>query len=76
MLTKVRNDGDDDDTFWRKLVLPEEERQRLFPEVVWKGGYRWFRSVGQVAALRSGISQPLSAHYDLANRSISRETGS
>jgi hypothetical protein len=30
-----------DDTFWQKLVLPEEERRWIRD---WKGGYRWFRS--------------------------------
>jgi hypothetical protein len=35
---------DDTDTFWQKLVLPEEDRRRLFPDTPWRGGYRWFRS--------------------------------
>jgi hypothetical protein len=43
MLTKIRND-DYEDIFWRKLILPEEDRRRLFPDRIWKGGYRWFRS--------------------------------
>jgi hypothetical protein len=30
------------DTFWRKLVLPQEERMRL--GIPWYGGYRWFKS--------------------------------
>jgi hypothetical protein len=30
----------DEDTFWRKLVLPQEDRR-----TPWEGkGYRWFRS--------------------------------
>ena len=33
---------EDRDTFWRKLVLPQEERMRL--GIHWHGGYRWFRS--------------------------------
>jgi hypothetical protein len=33
---------EDEDTFWRKLVLPQEERMRL--GIPWNGGYRWFRS--------------------------------
>jgi hypothetical protein len=41
MLTQVRND---DDVFWRKLILPEEDRRRLSPDMTGKGGYRWFRS--------------------------------
>jgi hypothetical protein len=43
MLTKVQY-NDDDDVFWRKLILAEEDRRRCFPDVSWKGGYRWFRS--------------------------------
>jgi hypothetical protein len=34
----------DDDRFWQKLILPEEDRRRLYPGEPWKGGYRWFRS--------------------------------
>jgi hypothetical protein len=34
----------DDDQFWQKLILPEEDHLRLNPDHVWKGGYRWFRS--------------------------------
>jgi hypothetical protein len=33
---------EDADAFWRKLVLPQEERMRL--GIPWRGGYRWFRS--------------------------------
>jgi hypothetical protein len=30
----------DEDAFWRKLILPQEDRETL-----WEGkGYRWFRS--------------------------------
>jgi hypothetical protein len=43
MLTKVQHD-DDDDIFWQKLILPEEDRRRSFPDMTWTGGYRWFRS--------------------------------
>jgi hypothetical protein len=32
----------DEDRFWRKLILPEEGR--LANGVVYRGGYRWFRS--------------------------------
>jgi hypothetical protein len=32
---------ENEDTFWRKLVLPQEERMRL--GIPWHGGYRWFR---------------------------------
>jgi hypothetical protein len=34
----------DDDRFWQKLILPEEDRRRLCPDMPWKSGYRWFRS--------------------------------
>jgi hypothetical protein len=29
-----------EDAFWRKLILPEEERRQQ----LWNGSYRWFRS--------------------------------
>ena len=35
----------DEETFWRRFVLPEEDRQ-----CTWDGiGYRWFRSPNVVA---------------------------
>jgi hypothetical protein len=35
---------DAEHAFWRKLILPEEDRRRLMA-VDWDGkGYRWFRS--------------------------------
>jgi hypothetical protein len=37
---------DADDQFWRRLILPEEDRRRL--GVVWTGSYRWFRSANVV----------------------------
>jgi hypothetical protein len=37
-----RRRDEDADTFWRKLVLPQEERMRL--GIPWYGGYRWFKS--------------------------------
>jgi hypothetical protein len=33
---------EDENAFWRKLVLPQEDRMRL--GIPWHGGYRWFRS--------------------------------
>ena len=36
--------GIDDGALWRKLTLPEEEKQRLSLDVTVKDGYRWFRS--------------------------------
>lgn len=38
----IQRQIEDEDTFWRKLVLPQEERMRL--GIPWCGGYRWFRS--------------------------------
>ena len=35
---------DTDEAFLRQLVLPEEDRLRLYPTVQWTGGFRWFRS--------------------------------
>jgi hypothetical protein len=35
---------DEAPAFARQVVLPEEERRRLFPEKAWSGGYRWFSS--------------------------------
>jgi hypothetical protein len=40
----VPSDTDTDEAFLRQLVLPEEDRLRLYPTVQWAGGYRWFRS--------------------------------
>ena len=40
MLAKLKDEGE----FWRRLVLPQEDRLRLFSDKAWKGGYRWFRS--------------------------------
>jgi len=31
-----------EDTFWRRMVLPQEERMAL--GIRYHGGYRWFRS--------------------------------
>ena len=33
-----------EEAFWQKLILPEEERRRLFPTMPWIGSYRWFQS--------------------------------
>jgi hypothetical protein len=32
------------ETFWRKMILPEEERRRQLHPPQWNGSYRWFRS--------------------------------
>jgi hypothetical protein len=31
-------------SFWQKLVLPEEDRLAYPSAPAWDGGYRWFRS--------------------------------
>jgi hypothetical protein len=33
-----------DDEFWQKLILPEEDRRRLYPERPPTVSYRWFKS--------------------------------
>ena len=38
----------DEDRFWQGLILPEEDRRRLYPWMPWKGSYRWFRSANVV----------------------------
>jgi hypothetical protein len=38
----VGHQEEDEDAFWRKLVLPQEDRMRL--GIPWHGGYRWFRA--------------------------------
>jgi hypothetical protein len=38
----TQRQAEDEDAFWRKLVLPQEERMRL--GIPWQGGYRWFAS--------------------------------
>jgi hypothetical protein len=35
---------DEAHAFARQIVLPKEDRRRLFPTITWTGGYRWFRS--------------------------------
>lgn len=39
----VYQDRDEDKTFLRTLIFPEEDRH-LFTTTPWQGGYRWFRS--------------------------------
>jgi hypothetical protein len=41
-MSATQRQVEDEDAFWRKLVLPQEERMRL--GIPWHGGYRWFRS--------------------------------
>ena len=35
-----------EDTFWRRMVLPQEERMAL--GIRYHGGYRWFRSANVI----------------------------
>jgi len=37
-----------DDRFWQRLILPEEDRRRLHPATPWTGSYRWFRSANVI----------------------------
>lgn len=36
--------GDSDETFWQKMILPEEDRRNRPVPPLWNGSYRWFRS--------------------------------
>jgi hypothetical protein len=33
-----------DEAFWRKRILPEEDRRSRSIPPLWNGSYRWFRS--------------------------------
>jgi hypothetical protein len=46
---KVQTDVDEPGAFWRQMLLPEEDRLRLFPGTQRPGKYRWFRSENVVA---------------------------
>ena len=37
---------EEEEAFWRRLVLPEEDHLRMGKP--WTGGYRWFRSANVV----------------------------
>ena len=39
----------EDETFWQKMVLPEEQRRWVRD---WEGSYRWFRSPNVVCLER------------------------
>ena len=41
-MSAIQRQTEDEDAFWQKLVLPQEDRMRL--GIPWQGGYRWFRS--------------------------------
>ena len=38
----------DANRFWQRLILPEEDRRRLYPAMTWTGSYRWFRSTNVI----------------------------
>jgi len=42
------NRKQNDDRFWQRLVLPEEDRRRLYPAMARSGSYRWFRSANVI----------------------------
>ena len=42
-MTLVRQYDPQEESFLRKLIIPEEDR-RLFTTAPWHGGFRWFRS--------------------------------
>jgi hypothetical protein len=41
-MSATQRQTEDENAFWRKLVLPEEDHLRMGKP--WAGGYRWFRS--------------------------------
>jgi hypothetical protein len=41
-MSATQRRAEDEDAFWRRLVLPEEDHLRMGKP--WTGGYRWFRS--------------------------------
>jgi hypothetical protein len=45
-MNTTQRQTEDEDAFWRKLVLPQEDRMRL--GIPWQGGYRWFKSTNVV----------------------------
>jgi hypothetical protein len=48
MTAEQFEDDDSDDAFTRSLTRCEEDRRRLYPHVVWSGGFRWFRSANVI----------------------------
>jgi len=52
----------EDEDFMRSLTRCEEDRRKLYPGVVWNGGYRWFRSdnivcLEQARAARANVGK-------------------
>jgi hypothetical protein len=54
----VRVHSEEEVAFWRKLTLPQEEKDYGAPK--WKGGYRWFRSANIVCL--EHYRRPISDH--------------
>jgi hypothetical protein len=42
-LVRASNYGEEDEVFFRAIVVPEEDR-RLFTSAPWRGQFRWFRT--------------------------------
>jgi hypothetical protein len=51
-MSAIQRQAEDEDTFWRKLILPQEERMRL--GIPWRGGYRWFKSDNTLGSVTQG----------------------
>ena len=43
-MVKEAHQDQSTETFWRRMILPEEERRRQLCPPSWNGSYRWFRS--------------------------------
>ena len=54
-------DDEDDEAFLQALIRPEEDRQRLHPELPWRGGYRWFRSANVIPGRELSLGGGLKA---------------
>jgi hypothetical protein len=50
-----------DETFWRKRILPEEDRRSRSIPSLWNGSYRWFRSpnIGTIVAQPRNAASPI-----------------
>jgi len=53
-----------DEIFWRKRILPEEDRRSRSFRSLWNGSYRWFRSpnivtFGTIAARPRNVASPI-----------------
>src|SRR5271166_2117102 len=55
IMGSVKSQIDEDGSFWRRLLMSEEDRLGLFPMTTRPGGYRWFRSENVVCIERAGV---------------------